>query len=325
MAARIRIITPAGRGSRSGNRNSAERWARFLRSAGYRVDVSGTYNRGAADLMVALHAWRSAGSIRRFRERYPERPLVVVLTGTDLYGYLASDPETTLGSLERADRLVALHGQAAEALPEALRPRLRIIPQSAKPPPGPRQPTRRWITALVLGHLREVKDPLLPARAARLLPHRSRIRIRHLGRASDAEWAAAAAREDAATRFYRWVGERPQGKVRRYLARAHFLIHPSRTEGGAHAVIEAVVAGVPVLASDIPGNTGLLGREYPGLFPAGDEGALAGLLQRAETDPDFRADLERRCATLALRFTPEREAGDWQGLVAELLPAPRHP
>ena len=38
--------------------------------------------------MIALHAWGSSDSIRNFRERYPDRPLIVALSGTDIYYYL---------------------------------------------------------------------------------------------------------------------------------------------------------------------------------------------------------------------------------------------
>ncbi|MFW5910075.1 MAG: TIGR04348 family glycosyltransferase, partial [Thiohalospira sp.] len=92
---RIRMITPAAPGSRSGNRATAERWARFLRAGGHRVDIATDYEAEPADAMVALHAWRSAGAAARFRDRHPARPLVVALTGTDLYRFQESDPDTT--------------------------------------------------------------------------------------------------------------------------------------------------------------------------------------------------------------------------------------
>jgi glycosyltransferase involved in cell wall biosynthesis len=94
-------------------------------------------------------------------------------------------------------------------------------------------------------------------------------------------------------------------------------------EGGANVVSEAVVAGVPVLASAIPGSIGLLGRDYPGYFPVGDAAALARLMRRAEEEPAFRAALERHCATRAPLFAPERERQAWRALLARLVPARR--
>jgi len=88
-------------------------------------------------------------------------------------------------------------------------------------------------------------------------------------------------------------------------------------EGGANVICEAVAAGTPVLASDIPGNVGMLGEDYAGTFPTGDEAALAELMWRAETDPDFLALLLRQCTVRAPLFTPEREAAAVQALIEE--------
>ena len=84
------------------------RWTRILRELGHNVHIAHRYNGAAADLMIALHAWRSSDSIRNFRELYPDRPLIVGLSGTDVYDYIDRDPAPTLRSLACADRLVAL-------------------------------------------------------------------------------------------------------------------------------------------------------------------------------------------------------------------------
>ena len=83
--------------------------------------------------MIALHAWRSADSIRRFRERYPDRPLIVALSGTDIYDYIDRDPAPTLHSLACADRLVALQDVARDRVPARFRLKVRVIHQSAPP------------------------------------------------------------------------------------------------------------------------------------------------------------------------------------------------
>jgi putative glycosyltransferase (TIGR04348 family) len=312
------MITPAARGSRSGNRATAERWARYLRAGGHRVTIAMDYGGEPADAMIALHAWRSADAAARFRERYPQRPLVVALTGTDLYRFQHTEPETTHRTLAIADRLVGIHEAAADDVPEAHRAKLTVIIQSARPPTEPRRPVQREFRALVVGHLRDVKDPFRPALAARQLPSGSRLMIHHLGLAPDADWAAAAREEMAANPRYRWHGELPHWRVRRALARAHLLIHPSLMEGGANAVGEAIVAGVPVLASAIPGNTGLLGRDYPGTFPVQDTAALTALMQRAEAEPAFYEELARYCRARVPLFAPEREAEAWRALMGEL-------
>src|SRR5262245_66508075 len=107
------------------------RWMRILRELGHRVHIARRYNGTAADLMIALHAWRSADSIRSFRELYPDRPLIVGLSGTDVYDYIDRDPAPTLHSLACANRLVALQDLAKERVPRRFRDKVRVVQQSA--------------------------------------------------------------------------------------------------------------------------------------------------------------------------------------------------
>jgi putative glycosyltransferase (TIGR04348 family) len=320
---KISLITPARKQSRTGNRTTAVRWARMLRSLGHRVEVATEYDGAPVDLMVALHAWRSAASIRAFRARYTERPLIVGMAGTDIYRFQQTDPAVTLGSMAMADRLVGLHDLVAEAIPEAMRGKLRIIYQSVPPLPRRLPPLRDVFEVLVIGHLREEKDPLRAAQAARALPATSRIRVVHLGMAHDAQWAEAARTEMAQNPRYQWRGEVPGWAVRRALARAPLMVLSSVMEGGANVVSEALVAGVPILASAIDGSIGLLGRDYPGYFPVGDTQALSGLLQRVESDPAFLAALRRHCAARAPLFAPAHERNAWQALLREVSDAAR--
>ena len=268
--------------------------------------------------MVAIHAWRSADAIRRFKDRYPDRPLILQLSGTDIYQYITEDPEPTLRSLELADRLVALNSLAWRKVPKPLRAKLEVIFQSVPKPAQKHRPSRDRVEISVIGHLRDVKDPLRAAEAARLLPPDSRIRIVQIGRPYTPEWEARAQAEMAANPRYVWRGDVTRGAVQRLLLRSHAMVLSSRSEGGANVVSEAVVAGVPILASRMDGNVGLLGSDYPGYFPVGDSKALARLLRRVETDPKFTARLRRCIARRAPLFRPEREVAAWRKLLREL-------
>jgi len=188
----IVLITPEGPTSRTGNRVAASRWARILRGLGHRVRLAADYDGSPADLMVAVHAWRSAAAIERFKAKFPDRPVVLQLSGTDIYEYIDSDPVPTLRSMELADRLVALNDLAWRVVPKRLRPRLCVIHQSAARLPHPRRPSTRAVVVSVIGHLRDVKDPLRAAEAARLLPATSCVRIEQVGRAYTPAWAARA-------------------------------------------------------------------------------------------------------------------------------------
>ncbi len=312
------MITPAGPRSRAGNRASAVRWARMLRDAGHRVVIDTGYRGEPCDLMIALHAWRSAPAVERFHAAHPGRPLIVALTGTDIYRFQASDPETTHRSMRLADRLVVLHEAAAHDIPFEHRGKVRPILQSARPLSRRDTRARRHFEVCVVGHLRDEKDPLRAALAARRLPPDSRIRVVHLGKAHSPDWTAAAREEMAANRRYVWLGERPHWQVRRRMGRARVMVLSSRMEGGANVISEAVVAALPVIASRIPGSVGLLGEDYPGYYPIEDDAALADRLLRAERDPGFYRALEAGCTARAHLFTPEREAAGWRALVDEL-------
>ena len=326
-ALNISVITPAAKRSRSGNRATAVRWARILQSLGHSVSVAeawpGADGAGARrfrspDLLVAIHAWRSAPSVAAFRERHPSRPLVVLMSGTDIYRFQHSHREETTASMAVADRLVGLHDVVGDDLPHQFRSKLRIIHQSAPPLRVPRTPSRRTFDVCVVGHLREEKDPFRAARAARLAPPASKLRVIHLGKPHDAAHAREAHAELAANPRYVWRGEVPRWQVRRAFARCHAMVMSSIMEGGANVVSEAMMAGVPVIASDIPGNVGLLGPDHPALYPPGDTEALRALLHRAETEPGFLDTVRAHGDARRDRFSPERERAAWAGLLGEL-------
>ncbi len=304
---KIVLVTPAPPGSRSGNRATAMRWAELFAQLGEEVTIVTRYAGEDADAMVAIHAWRSADSIESFAAAHPGRPLIVLLAGTDLYRDLESHRDVVLRSLDLADLIVGLHDLVGEPLEPRHRAKLAVIYQSALPPTHAAPPLDDAFEVLVVGHLRAEKDPLRAAKAARLLPAVSRIKIEHLGRAHDAEWASRAEAEMAGNPRYRWRGEVGREEIGTRLGRARLMVLSSLMEGGANVISEALVAGLPVLASAIPGSIGLLGRDYAALFPAGDETALAALMMRAETEPGFLARLEAQCAVRAPRFAPGRE------------------
>lgn len=308
---KISLITPAASRSRAGNRTTAMRWARILGDLGHQVDVATAYHSDTdADLMLALHGWRSADSIARFKADHPDRPLVVALTGTDIYHYLTEDPEPTLRSLDLADRLIGLHDLVPAALPQRHRDKVDVVFQSALPRRQRWPASAEAFEVLVVGHLRAEKDPFCAARAARRLPDRSRIRIVHLGGAHAEAWAVQARTEMADNPRYTWLGDRPGSLVRRWLTRGRVMVLSSRQEGGANVISEAVAAGLPVIASDIPGTRGLLGPDYPGYFPVGDDASLAALLLRAEEEPAFLQAMHDYGTMRAHLFAPalERES-----------------
>ena len=305
---RIALVTPAAPRVRNGNGTTAGRWARLLRGLGHRVTVEEDWSGEPADLMVALHARRCHPSIKRFAAAHPDRPLAVALTGTDLYRDLRVDGDARR-SLELATRLVLLQEKALEELEPRYREKARVIYQSAEPIRRA-SPAKSYFDVCVIGNLREEKDPFRAALAAGLLPPSSRVRVTHAGgtyAAGDESFAGRARSLQAGNPRYRWIGEVPRWQARRLLGRSRLLVQSSLMEGGANVISEALASGVPVLASQIPGNIGMLGADYPGYFPAGDEEVLAWLLATAEEEPDFYGLLVKRCAARSYLVEPDRE------------------
>jgi putative glycosyltransferase (TIGR04348 family) len=315
-AVRVALVCPAPPGSRLGNRVTALRWRRMLREMGHQAFIVQPGPAPAADVLFALHARRSAESVRTSRERRPETKVIVALTGTDLYRDVRTDAAARR-SLELADRLVVLHDGATAELVPRLRGKVHVVPQSA---PASRRlpPLRRCFEVAVVAHLRQEKDPLRTARAAREVDGSSLIRVMHAGAALSRQMRRQAVAEMRSNPRYVWLGELPTWKARRLIARARVLCITSEIEGGANVLSEALAAGTPVLASRIPAMRAILGADYPGLYPFGDTAALARLLRRAETDARFLSLLRRRCLAARPRVSPAREKAALRAVLAGL-------
>jgi len=295
------IVTPAPPGSRAGNRNTAVRWAGILRALGAHVDIATEWTAGSQDVMVALHAKRSRAAMLAWREQYRDIPV---------------DADAA-ASLDLADRLLVLQVAALDELTPAQRKKAAVIHQS-ETARGPWQPPRRFTRFAVIGHLREEKDPLRAALALARLPNLPDVRVTQVGAALARQWEDEARAFALKEQRYTWLGEMAHWRTLQLLRKSHALIVSSRMEGGAHVVSEAIVHGVPVLASRIPGNIGLLGHDYPGYFDVADSAALARLMLRMREEPDLAARLHAMVCSRQSLFTPAAEQDAWRKLLAGL-------
>jgi putative glycosyltransferase (TIGR04348 family) len=325
---RVFIASPALRSANNGNWQTANRWSRFLR-ADYAVSVGAGWQPAGRRheppaCLIALHARRSAPTIASFAEACPERPLVVVLTGTDLYRDIRVD-DSARHSLDLATHLVVLQPEGFAEIPVAHRAKCRVIYQSALAPKTDVRAAHRRQTfdVVLVGHMRAEKDPYTPMRALERLPDDSHVRLIHIGRALEDEYWLAAQALQARTwptvQRYVWHAGLPHGATLRHIAEADAMVISSVMEGGANVIIEAVNAGVPILASRIPGNVGMLGADYDGYFPPRDDAALARLLDQASRDPAFVNALLQQCARRAPLFAPAAEQKEVIGLVRDAL------
>lgn len=310
-------MTPVPPGSRRGNRITADRWAARLANLGHAVDVIEHYADEDIDLLIVLHAGRGADSIRRFRHRHPGRPIIVAITGTDIYGG-EFDAQRVNESLAGAARIVVLQPKTANDVAAEFRSKVRVIFQSAEPPAEVERPRAGVFEIAVIGHLRPVKDPFRAGEASRLLGPDSTVRILHLGAALSPDMAERARQEAATNPRYVWLGDLPHEEALKVMSRCRLVVLTSLSEGGPAVIPEAVVAGVPVIATRVPGCVGMLGDDYPGLFEPGDTAALAKLFCRAEHDLDFYRSVRAACDRLRPLFHPEAEVAAWRSLLGEL-------
>ena len=320
---RILIATPRVGDVATGNRCSAEQWCTVLAGLGHEVKLAGIEvpapgAMGRVDLLVALNAARSHDLVRSYEEEVPEGIIVVVLTGTDIY---PAPGQRALESMRRADFLVVLQDRALDQVPDELREKARVIiqavPEVAVEPVQKRGGEDPFDVAVV-AHLREVKDPLLAARAARLLDPGSRVRVQLAGAVLEAGFEGLVEAERAANPRFLWLGELDPEAARSLIADADLLVVSSKSEGAGRVVGEAVAVGTPVLSTRIDGVVGLLGDDYPGYFEVGDAEGLASLIARAERDRIFLDSLGAACRDRAAKFEPAAEREAWAALFGEV-------
>jgi putative glycosyltransferase (TIGR04348 family) len=317
------IISPALSDANNGNWQTANRWRQMLAQNFHCRVVQAWPDKFANqdDVMVALHARKSADSVAAWHAVHGGSSLVLALTGTDLYRDIQTDTAAQ-ASLDMASRLIVLQELALLGLPEQHRAKAEMILQSTTSQSTLEKPAAH-LRALMVGHLRDEKSPETLFAASRLLKAQDGIFIDHIGAGLDAALAKEALATAKACSHYRWLDAVPHYATRRAIGRAHVLVHASKMEGGAHVLMEAVCSGTPVLASRIDGNVGMLGVDYAGYFDWGDAAGLARLLHEcraSQSDPNgFLGQLQEQCVARAPLFAPAHESVKLNALVKALV------
>ena len=318
----VLIHSPFPRQTGQGNWVTADRTESILSNSGFEVEAEGgSYDGKGAKCLVALNARRSAGVVEAFDQAHPGRQVIVVVTGSDInHAEMADKDSATRRTMARADVLVTLHDADLEELPPELQRKAVCIFPSVKLPEGmEHQPAARdRFEVIMAGNLRAVKNPQLAVEGARLLANDSNVFISSYGEAP-ADIVDAMNQASKELGHFEWCGQLNHETLLRTMARADLLLNTSTLEGGANAICEAVSMGLPVVASDIRGNVGMLGRHYPGLFPSGDARTMADMLRRCAEDVCFYGDLKRGVQQRAALFDFATESSAWTDLVRARL------
>jgi len=339
----VRILTPFGAASGMGNWRTAQRYAQMLRASGISASIFEPHqieeacaDSGGRLVAIALNAKRSSEEIDRFVAC--GIPVLVVLTGTDLYQALlptaAGQPnyELTQAALLKANHVLTLQSQAQKEVlarwPQ-LKGRVHCIMQTA----SPRQQHAPRITSgsktvrfLIAAHIRSEKDPV----TAFLAFHRAfpqgwaiqpdgkkvPVRLIHVGGHKDKLLAHKLIQLGSQHPGILLEGPLSHAQTLRLMTRVHALIQPSISEGGALVVPEAIACRLPVIASDIAAHRGQLGDQYPGLFAVGVVDQLAAAMARFVSDAQFQELLCKQTAALApVLASPAHERNELGKLV----------
>jgi putative glycosyltransferase (TIGR04348 family) len=319
------VVTPYLAAANNGNWRTATRWARLF-SPNYQAIVQSAdvpfagADRDGAIAMIALHARRSRPAIAAWREARPGRALIVALTGTDLYRDLPAGDADTRASIADADRLIVLQADAPNFVPRTDRGKTDVVFQSARAlAPWPHKRGYRLHCVLV-AQLRPEKDPATVFAAWNALSPELPIFLTIIGDALDTALGDAASALAVVDPRVRWLGSRPHAWTRQAIKRAHLVLCPSRMEGGANVVVEAITAGTPVIGSRVSGNVGMLGNDYGGYFPVGEAAALTQLLARIWRNPALHDALASQCQHRSELFAPAVERAALMSSLARALP-----
>jgi glycosyltransferase involved in cell wall biosynthesis len=303
---RILILTPTALPSITGNAVTAERWRQSLQRKGIDVKVLATQGLDASDLLSPLqlfrpdlihvhHAFRGGNLLLdpRIRTLSARIPLVVSPGGTDInLDIERDDRRETVSKIFTLARTIIVQSpetskQIAALFPD-LRKRIALVLKSffwlGQEPCDP-----RTIAGCQLGEIlfflpagiRPVKGPLECLTAFEKI-HEARplVRILFAGPALDLAYAAEFERRLRRCRsFAGWVPSINPRAMRSAYETSDIVLNASFSEGLSNALLEAIAAGRPVLASDIPGN------RWPVLGRDGD--LAAGCLYRKNDPEDF--------------------------------------
>lgn len=176
------------------------------------------------------------------------------------------------------------------------------------------------LVVLVAARLISIKGhDLLLESVARLAPEHPRLKVWFAGDGPERTPLAAQVARLGLDERVRLLGFRED--VPRLLRAADILCHPSRREGAPNAVLEGMVAGLPVAAAAAYGTAELVAHGETGfLSPVDDEPALRASLDRLLRDEDLRGTMGRAGRARALEeFSEDKSAERWLALLNEVV------
>lgn len=278
------------------NRNAWLKGARALRQA----------LRSARPDVIHSHTARALPLLALARPRVP-----VVLTHHN--SRLSFPPAAFHFFNQVVDGYVAISAECERMLQRYTRRPVRVIWNAANPrfqTSTPRRAVPRDVTILAVGTVSEQKDYPTLVRAARLLaaalaPMNRRPRICIAGGGPLLENLRTLVARVGAGDYVHLLDVRHD--VDRLMREADLFVNCSRWEGFPIALIEAAMSGLPIVATNVAGNTEMVVPNVNGfLVPPGDAEALASAISAALSDDSAYARLSEGSLESARRFSIDR-------------------
>ena len=284
----------------------------------------------AADL-VHTHGYHADG-LGAWGARIAGRPYVTTLHGFTGEGLRQMVYDVALRiSHRRAAAVIAVSRPIVERLAArgVERARIHLIPNARRAiAPMSRDAARDALgipaEAIVFGWVgrlsREKGADVLLEALARVIDPRMLVSVVGDG-PERAALESAAARAGVASRV-RWHGL--VADAAQYLCAFDALVLSSRTEGTPMVLLEAMAAGVPIVATAVGGVPDMLGADAALLVPSQRADLLAGALDQVVADPaSARARAERARRALDARYSEDVWTRRHLALYAGLLAASR--
>ncbi|MCP4093767.1 MAG: glycosyltransferase family 4 protein [Planctomycetes bacterium] len=327
---RLLFVLPCAVDDNRGNATSAIRIAESLSRRGYEIETVVADSASAAwpefDLVLGFHAVDS-GPVTQAIAKQREKPYVIAFTGTDLNGKPSAGAESAVAG---ASACVALCNSAArrardifnempggvEVIFQAVAP-LPYKPGLSLPSFAPElQPFQKLV--LVPAGVRDIKDPLRAVKALTpLAALRPELSLWFVGPELEPACGAQLREAIADLSWATWIGEVPRNELLPLMRRADVVLSTSRSEGAApNSLLEATLAGTPVLASDIPAH-----KEFPGsAFCFRDDRLLRRQLEVILDDSELAArEVRKLQETVRHKHGLVSEQVAWDRLLGALL------
>jgi glycosyltransferase involved in cell wall biosynthesis len=343
---KIALITPCYHPFVRGNAVTVRRIERNLVAGGCEVgvfsldritgeDILKEVKRFKPDILHAFHGF-VGGRMARLIAGALGKPYVITLTGTDVYEALQdARREETVSSLREASAVVAFHesieARLLEDIPE-LGGKSSIIAQGVELPGcnylhhEEFRPLKGDLVILLPAGIRPVKNvafalPLL----AKTHEKGAGVYFVLIGPILHRGYAAEVLAELERFPFAHYFGEVGHNAIGWFYNEADIVLNTSSFEGGmANTVLEAMISGKAVLASDVEGNRSVIEDGVSGFLYQGESDFLEKL-DRLMGDKKLRERLGGNARNYVLKnFPQEREAAAYISLFEKVLEKAGH-